>query len=148
MPVDRDNTKAAASTIEIGAGLLADGRLLGIYPEGTRSPDGRLHKFRTGVARLALRTGAPVDPGRPDRYRPGAAAGRVSAGTGPRSRCTSGQPLDFSGRPEHERSARVLREVTETVREAVQKLSGQDYVDSYGSSVKAGELKAAERRPS
>jgi len=47
------------------------------------------------------------------------------------------EPLDFSGRPEDERSSRVLREVTETVRHAVQQLSGQQYVDSYGSSVKA-----------
>ena len=62
VPVDRDNPRAAAATIDTGAELLAAGKLLGIYPEGTRSPDGRLHKFRTGAARLALRTGAPVIP--------------------------------------------------------------------------------------
>ncbi len=62
VPVDRDNPRAAASTIDVGAELLAAGKVLGIYPEGTRSPDGRMHKFRTGVARLALRTGAPVIP--------------------------------------------------------------------------------------
>ncbi|MCW2493055.1 MAG: phospholipid/glycerol acyltransferase, partial [Frankiales bacterium] len=60
VPVDRADTQAAASTIQTGVELLADGKALGIYPEGTRSPDGRLHKFRTGVARLALRSGAPV----------------------------------------------------------------------------------------
>jgi hypothetical protein len=60
--VDRVDTRAAAATIQTGVDLLADGKALGIYPEGTRSPDGRLHKFHTGVARLALRSGAPVIP--------------------------------------------------------------------------------------
>jgi 1-acyl-sn-glycerol-3-phosphate acyltransferase len=136
VPVDRDDPRAAASTIDIGQELLAQGKALGIYPEGTRSPDGRLHKFRTGVARLALRTGAPVVPvglvgtdrvlipGDPRWYRR-----PVQVHYGP--------PLDFSGRPDQERSARVLREVAETIRQAVQELSGQEYVDTYGSAVKA-----------
>jgi 1-acyl-sn-glycerol-3-phosphate acyltransferase len=62
VPVDRADTHAAAATIQTGVDLLADGKALGIYPEGTRSPDGRLHKFHTGVARHALRSGAPVIP--------------------------------------------------------------------------------------
>jgi 1-acyl-sn-glycerol-3-phosphate acyltransferase len=136
--VERDDPRAAAATIEIGAELLAAGKALGIYPEGTRSPDGRLHKFRTGVARLALRTGAPVIPvgligtdqvlSPPDKRwhrRP------VEVHFGP--------ALDFSGRAEQERSAQVLREVAETIRAAIQQLSGQEYVDAYGSSVKAGD---------
>jgi len=136
VPVDRDDPRAAASTIDVGVRLLATGKALGIYPEGTRSPDGRLHKFRTGVARLALRTGVPVIP-----------VGLVGTDRVlvPGQRVWHRQPvavhygeaLDFSGRPEGERSARVLREVTETIREAVQKLSGQEYVDTYASSVKA-----------
>lgn len=135
VPVDRDNTKAAASTIEIGMKLLGEGRLLGIYPEGTRSPDGRLHKFRTGVSRLALRSGAPVIPvgliGTDKVLPPGSSRWHRAP-----VEVHFGEPLDFSGRPEDERSARVLREVAETVREAIQKLSGQDYVDSYGSTAK------------
>src|SRR4051794_2715932 len=75
VPVDRDDTRAAAGTIATGVELLAAGRVLGIYPEGTRSKDGRLHRFRTGVARLALRSGAPVIPvgliGTPAILRPG-----------------------------------------------------------------------------
>lgn len=137
VPVDRSNPRAAASTIDIGVELMAAGKALGIYPEGTRSPDGRLHKFRTGVARLALRSGAPVIPvglvGTNLVLPPGESRWRrapVSVHFGP--------ALDFSGRAEDERSARVLREVTETVREAVQALSGQEYVDTYGSAVKAG----------
>jgi len=138
VPVDRDNPRAAASTIDIGAELLASGKLLGIYPEGTRSPDGRLHKFRTGVARLALRTGAPVIP-------VGLVGTNEVLPAGERRwrrvplEVHYGSPLSFPGRAEDERSSRALREVTEVIREAVQKLSGQDYVDSYGSSVKASE---------
>lgn len=130
IPVDRDDARAAAGTIAIGADLLASGRVLGIYPEGTRSRDGRLHKFRTGVARLALRTGAPVVPvglvGTQDVLRPGDRRWHRA-----RVAVHFGAPLDFSGRSEDERSARVLREVTETIRESVQHLSGQEYDDSY-----------------
>jgi 1-acyl-sn-glycerol-3-phosphate acyltransferase len=138
VPVDRDNPRAAANTIDVGVELLAQQKALGIYPEGTRSPDGRLHKFRTGVARLALRSGAPVIPvgligtdkvlieGDRHWYR-----SPVEVHYGP--------ALDFSGRAEDERSSRKLREVAETIREAVQKLSRQEYVDSYGSSVKAAD---------
>ena len=138
VPVDRHNPRAAASTIDVGAELLLAGKLLGIYPEGTRSPDGRLHKFRTGVARLALRTGAPVIP-------VGLVGTNEVLPEGERRwrrvplAVHYGSPLSFPGRAEDERSSRALREVTEIIREAVQKLSGQDYVDSYGSSVKASE---------
>jgi 1-acyl-sn-glycerol-3-phosphate acyltransferase len=130
VPVDRDDTRAAGATIATGVELLAAGKALGIYPEGTRSPDGRLYKFRTGVARLALRSGAPIVPVglvgtdqvlRPDDRRWHRAPVAVHFGPA----------LDFSGRQEDERSARVLREVTETVREAIQRLSGQEYVDCY-----------------
>ena len=90
------------------------------------------------MARLALRTGAPVVPVGlvgTDRVLP---AGEQRWRRAP-VRVNYGPPLDFSGRPEDERSVRVLREVTETVRAAVQALSGQEYLDSYASSVKAGE---------
>jgi 1-acyl-sn-glycerol-3-phosphate acyltransferase len=130
IPVDRDDTRAAAGTIATGVELLASGRVLGIYPEGTRSRDGRLYKFRTGVARLALRSGAPVVPvglvGTQDVLRPGDRRWHRA-----RVAIHFGAPLDFSGRADDERSARALREVTETIREAVQQLSGQEYVDSY-----------------
>ncbi|MGI8665442.1 MAG: lysophospholipid acyltransferase family protein [Jatrophihabitans sp.] len=138
VPVDRTNPRAAASTIDVGTELLAAGKVLGIYPEGTRSPDGRLHKFRTGVARLALRSGAPVVPVGlvgTDRVLP---AGQQRWRRAP-VQVHYGPALDFSGRAEDERSARALREVTETIRQAVQQLSGQQYLDSYGSSVKSGE---------
>jgi 1-acyl-sn-glycerol-3-phosphate acyltransferase len=138
VPVEREDTRAAAATISSGAELLALGKLLGIFPEGTRSPDGRLHKFRTGVARLALRTGAPVIPvglvGTDHALSPGNSRWRLAP-----VEVHYGPALDFSGRAEDERSARILREVCETIRESIQALSGQDYVNTYASAVKASQ---------
>jgi 1-acyl-sn-glycerol-3-phosphate acyltransferase len=133
VPVERADTKAAASVIDIGVEVLAQGRALGIFPEGTRSPDGRLHKFRTGVARLALRSAAPVVPvglvgtrdvKSPDSHRWHRAP--VSVHFGP--------AMFFGDRAGEERSSRVLREVTEQIRTAVQALSGQEYVNRYAVS--------------
>ncbi len=136
VPVARANVRSAAEVIDIGVEVLAEGKALGIYPEGTRSPDGRLHKFRTGVARLALRSGAPVIPvglvGTRDVQPPGSVRWHRAPVA-----VRFGAPLSFAGRADEERSSRVLRQVTEQVREAVQQLSDQEYVDAYGSSVKA-----------
>jgi 1-acyl-sn-glycerol-3-phosphate acyltransferase len=135
VPVERADMRSAAAVIDIGVEVLAEGSALGIFPEGTRSPDGRLYKFRTGVARLALRSGAPVVPvglvGTRDVQPPESRRWRrkpVAVHFGP--------PLDFADLSAQERSARVLREVTETVRTEVQRLSGQEYVDAFGSSMK------------
>jgi 1-acyl-sn-glycerol-3-phosphate acyltransferase len=132
VPVDRGSTRAAAASVDICVDLLRQGHAFGIYPEGTRSPDGRLYKFRTGIARIALRTGAPVVPvglvGTDRVQPPGARAWRM-APVG----VHFGPALYFGDRAAEERSARVLREITETVRKAVQQLTGQDYVDSYAS---------------
>ena len=135
VPVARTDTRSAAAVIDIGLEVLGEREALGIFPEGTRSPDGRLYKFRTGVARLAIRSGAPVVPVGlvgsrdvlpPESRRPRRAP--VAVHFGP--------PMNFGDRVEQERSARVLREVTETIRHAVQELSGQEYVDSFASAMK------------
>ncbi|MDP9092002.1 MAG: 1-acyl-sn-glycerol-3-phosphate acyltransferase [Actinomycetota bacterium] len=135
VPVQRGDTRSAASVIDVGVELLHQGHALGIYPEGTRSPDGSLHKFRTGVARLAMRSGAPVVPvglvGTRAVQPPGTRAWR-RAPVG----VHFGQALYFGDRAGEERSSRVLREVTETIREAVQTLSGQTYVDAFAASAK------------
>ncbi|MEP6851671.1 MAG: lysophospholipid acyltransferase family protein [bacterium] len=137
VPVERGDMRAAAASVDICVDLLAQHRAFGIFPEGTRSPDGRLHRFRTGVARIALRTGVPVVPvglvGTERVQPPGTREWHREP-----VEVRFGSPLDFSGRPEDERSARVLREITETVRGAVQELSGQQYVGSYASVVKSG----------
>lgn len=132
VPVARGDTRSAAASIEIGTELLANGAALGIYPEGTRSPDGSLYRFRTGVARLALRSGAPVVP-------VGLVGTRAVQPPGSRRWHRApvgvhfGAPMYFGDRAAQERSSRVLREVTETIREAVQELSGQSYVDAFAA---------------
>jgi len=137
VPVARADTRSAAAVIDIGVDVLAEGRALGIYPEGTRSPDGRLYKFRTGVARVALRSGAPVVP-------VGLVGTRAVQPPGEKRwhlghvEVHFGSPLHFGERADQERSSRVLREVTETVREAVQHLSGQEYLDSFAGSGETG----------
>jgi 1-acyl-sn-glycerol-3-phosphate acyltransferase len=137
VPVERADTRSAAASIDVGVDLLRNGRALGIYPEGTRSPDGRLHKFRTGVARLAIRSGAPVVPvglvGTRAVQPPGAKRWHLAP-----VEVHFGTPLDFAGRDADERSARKLREITEAIRSAVQALSGQEYVDAYAGSAAAG----------
>jgi 1-acyl-sn-glycerol-3-phosphate acyltransferase len=133
VPVERSDTRAAASVIDIGVDVLRQGRALGIFPEGTRSPDGRLYKFRTGVARVALRSGAPVVPvslvGTREVQPPGDRRWHRA-----RVAVHFGTPLHFGDRSGEERSARVLREVTDTIRKAIEAMSGQEYVDSYAGS--------------
>jgi 1-acyl-sn-glycerol-3-phosphate acyltransferase len=138
VPVVRTDTRSAAAVIDIGVEVLGEGSALGIFPEGTRSPDGRLYKFRTGVARLALRSGAPVVPVGvvgtrdvlpPERRLPRRAPVALRFGA----------PLSFGDRAGQERSARVLREVTETIRHAIQELSGQDYEDAFRTAMKIAE---------
>jgi 1-acyl-sn-glycerol-3-phosphate acyltransferase len=138
VPVARGDTRMAAAVIDIGVEVLEQGRALGIYPEGTRSPDGRLYRFRTGVSRVALRSGAPVVPvglvGTREVQPPGSHRWHRAP-----VEVHFGAPLYFGDRAAEERSARVLREIAETVRLAVQQLSGQEYVDTFASSLKAAE---------
>ena len=139
VPVERGDMRSAAAVIDIGVDVLQSGKALGIYPEGTRSPDGRLHKFRTGVARLALRSGAPVLPVgivgtsdvQPEHSKRWHRVPRGHVGI------HFGPLLHFGHLAAQERSSRVLREVTDEIRTAIQALSGQEYVDTYGSNVKA-----------
>jgi 1-acyl-sn-glycerol-3-phosphate acyltransferase len=138
VPVERTDTRSAAAVIDIGLEVLAEGRALGIFPEGTRSPDGRLYKFRTGVARIAIRSGVPVVPvglvGTRDVQPPDSRRWRQAP-----VEVHFGRPQTFGQLAEQERSTRVLREVTDSIRAEVQRLCGQDFVDGYGSSVKFAE---------
>jgi len=136
VPVERADTRSAAASIDIGVELLNEGVALGIYPEGTRSPDGRMHKFRTGVARLAIRSGAPVVPvglvGTREVQPPGSKRWHMAPVA-----INFGPALDFSGRAEDERSAKALRAITEEIRTSIQALSGQEYVDAYATTLAA-----------
>jgi 1-acyl-sn-glycerol-3-phosphate acyltransferase len=122
-----------------GRRVLEDGNVFGIYPEGTRSPDGRLYRGRTGIARLTLMTGAPVVPFAmigTDQVQPGG-TGLPRIGRGHRITVRFGQPLDFSRYEGMDRDRYVLRAVTDEVMTEVMRLSGQEYVDMYATKAKA-----------
>jgi 1-acyl-sn-glycerol-3-phosphate acyltransferase len=144
IPIDRGGGEASERAIRTGLRVLAAGHVLGIYPEGTRSPDGRLYRGKTGVARLAIESGAPVVPCAmidTFQFQPPS-----TIWPNPRIRpgVRFGEPLDFSryhGRPA---DGVLLRTVTDEIMQAIAKLSGQEYVDIDARRAKA-ELAAAAR---
>ncbi len=128
--VDRSGGRAALDALDTSARVLEEGGAFAIHPEGTRSPDGRLYRGRTGVARLAMRTGAPVVPVAiegTDRVQP---RGRAVPKPG-RIGLRIGAPMDFTGRDAGTPRGRAAREVTDEIMEAIRDLSGQEYVDDY-----------------
>jgi 1-acyl-sn-glycerol-3-phosphate acyltransferase len=134
VPIDRTNASAAEDAIRTGIRILGEGKLLGIYPEGTRSPDGRLYRGKTGVARTAIETGAPVVPVAMV-YRPR----RLPLGLGRRLVAVEvrfGRPLDFSRYEGLSGDRFVERSITDEVMYEIMTLSGQEYVDVYGAQVK------------
>jgi 1-acyl-sn-glycerol-3-phosphate acyltransferase len=140
IPVDRDGGHGGVAALMTGRRILDEGRVFGIYPEGTRSPDGRLYRGRTGVSRLALMTGAPVVPFAmvgTDRIQPG------GAGVPHVHRFTVrfGKPLEFSRYEGMDRDRYVLRAVTDEVMSHVMRLSGQEYVDVYATKAKASQAR-------
>lgn len=138
IPCEREGGKKSQQSLGIALEVLDGGNLLGIYPEGTRSPDGRLHRGRTGVARLALSAGATVvpcglvgtDEVMPKNRRfPRLLHRRRRIGVVVRF----GKPLDFSRYAGKERDRFVLRSVTDEIVYEIMQLSGQQYVDEYAS---------------
>jgi 1-acyl-sn-glycerol-3-phosphate acyltransferase len=132
VPIDRSSASAAEDAIQTGIRILREGKLLGIYPEGTRSPDGRLFRGKIGVARMALETGAPVVP-------VAMIYGRRTLPFG--LRLTSvhvrfGAPLDFSRYEGLAGDRFVERSITDEIMYEIMELSGQEYVDVYGATVK------------
>ncbi|GAA1006105.1 1-acyl-sn-glycerol-3-phosphate acyltransferase [Streptomyces sp. F-3] len=136
IPVDRSGKEAGQAAIREGLGVLRRGELLGIYPEGTRSPDGRLYKGKVGVAVMALKAGVPVVPcamiGTFEAQPPGRLVPRIRPIV-----IRFGEPLDFSRYAGMENEKAVLRAVTDEIMYAVMSLSGQEYVDRYAAEVKA-----------
>ncbi|MEU7499822.1 lysophospholipid acyltransferase family protein [Streptomyces griseofuscus] len=148
IPVDRSGKEAGQAAIREGLGVLDKGELLGIYPEGTRSHDGRLYKGKVGVAVMALRAGVPVIPcamiGTFEAQPPGRTLPRVRPVT-----IRFGKPLDFSRFAGMEQQKAVLRAVTDEIMYAILTLSEQEYVDQYAAVAKAEqptERSAKERR--
>jgi 1-acyl-sn-glycerol-3-phosphate acyltransferase len=136
IPVDRSGGAASERALRTGLRVLAAGEVLGIYPEGTRTPDGRLYRGKTGVARLALEGKAPVIPtamiGGFEFQPPGKLTPRFRIRPGVRF----GKPLDFSRYDGLEQDRIVLRAITDEIMYELMKLSGQEYVDEYAQRAK------------
>ena len=141
IPVDRSGGRAAQAAIDTGLRILQEGKLFGIYPEGTRSPDGRLYRGKTGVARLALESGAPVIPVvmlNSDEIQP---LGRLLPKI-KRVRIRFGPPMDFTRYAGMAGDRFIERAVTDEIMYELMELSGREYVDVYAQKVKAQQEKA------
>jgi 1-acyl-sn-glycerol-3-phosphate acyltransferase len=143
IPVDRSGGRAAQAAIDTGLRILREGRLFGIYPEGTRSPDGRLYRGKTGVARLALDSGAPVIPVvmlNSDEIQPlGRKLPRIK-----RVRIRFGHPIDFSRYAGMAGDRFIERAVTDEIMYELMELSGREYVDVYAQKVKTQAVEPAD----
>ena len=135
VPIDRTNADAAQAALDTAERILGEGKLLGMYPEGTRSPDGRLYKGKSGLARLALETGVPVIPvamiGTDVVNPPGSKMWRFGQVT-----VRFGKPMDFSRFEGMAGNRFIERSVIDEVMYELMKLSGQEYVDVYAASLK------------
>lgn len=135
LPMDRSGGAASAASLNAGMDVLKDGSLLGIYPEGTRSPDGRLYRGKVGVARLALQARVPVIPVAmigTDKVQPiGKRMPNIR-----RIGMIFGEPLDFSRYYGMEDDRLIQRSVTDEIMYELMRLSGQEYVDEYAAVVK------------
>ncbi|MEU2164858.1 lysophospholipid acyltransferase family protein [Streptomyces chengbuensis] len=145
IPVDRSGKEAGKAAIREGLGVLGKGELLGIYPEGTRSHDGRLYKGKVGVAVMALTARVPVVPcamvGTFEIQPPGQVLPKIKRVT-----IRFGEPLDFSRYAGMENEKAVLRAVTDEIMYEILALSGQQYVDEYAVKVKAAQEDGAKGR--
>jgi 1-acyl-sn-glycerol-3-phosphate acyltransferase len=132
VPVDRSGGRRSEAALITGLKVLAEGKCLGIYPEGTRSPDGRLYKGRTGIARLAIESGAPIIPVamfNTEKIQPtGTVVPKVM-----RVEMIFGEPMYFDG---DSSDLLYLRDVTDKIMQTIQALSGQEYVDTYATKAK------------
>jgi len=147
VPVDRSGGSAAQDAMDTAVRLLREGKLLGIYPEGTRSPDGRLYKGKTGVARMALEAGVPVVPVAmigTDKVNPiGSRMWKPH-----HVHIKVGEPLDFSRYAGMAGDRFIERSMTDEIMYSLMELSGQTYVDLYAASVKEkAAAEAADRVP-
>ncbi|SEL74984.1 1-acyl-sn-glycerol-3-phosphate acyltransferase [Streptacidiphilus jiangxiensis] len=150
LPVDRSGVRGAGeAAIQSGIAVIERGELFGVYPEGTRSPDGRLYRGKVGgVARIALATGAPVIPVAmidTEKLQP---PGQVLPKFGVRPGIRIGRPMDFSRYQGMENDRFILRSVTDEVMYEIMRLSGQEYVDVYATAAKRAmqDAKKAEKQ--
>jgi 1-acyl-sn-glycerol-3-phosphate acyltransferase len=141
LEMNRGDTRSAQATLKAAAEILRGGDLFGFYPEGTRSPDGRLYRGRSGVGWLALNSGAPVVPvamvGTRKMLPPGSSVPRPA-----RIEVRIGKALEF-GHLAGDPPARARRTIADEVMRAIGELSGQEYVHEYASDVKAKQAAAS-----
>jgi 1-acyl-sn-glycerol-3-phosphate acyltransferase len=134
LAMNRDDTRSATATLEAAADILRAGNLFGFYPEGTRSPDGRLYRGRSGLGWLVLNSGAPVIPiamiGTRKMLPPGKPVPRPA-----KIEIKIGKPMEF-GNLAGDPPARARRIIADEVMHAIAELSGQEYVHEYASDVK------------
>jgi 1-acyl-sn-glycerol-3-phosphate acyltransferase len=130
VPVDRDDSRAAIEALDTALRVLQQGKAFGVYPEGTRSRDGRLYRGRTGVAQLALQSGAPVVPvgllGTQDIQPVGSRRPRLARVT-----VRFGEPVEVAGRYDGVAPGRARREITDEVMRRIADLTGQEVVPTY-----------------
>jgi 1-acyl-sn-glycerol-3-phosphate acyltransferase len=136
LTMDRDGPRAAQDTLEAALALLQQGQLFGIYPEGTRSPDGRLYRGRPGVGWLALRSGLPVIPVALSGTRKVLPPGRMIPRPG-RIGVTIGKPVALAPELFDAPPGKARRQIADQVMAAIQQLSGQEYVPMFASDRKA-----------
>jgi 1-acyl-sn-glycerol-3-phosphate acyltransferase len=143
IPVRREGGTSGEAAIRTGVKALQDGNVVGIYPEGTRSPDGRLYRGKTGVARMALLAGCPVIPvaviGSRDIQPPERRMPRLRG----KVQVVYGKPLAFERFAGQARDRFVLRSATDEIMYEIMMLTGQEYVDEYAAKVKADLARAA-----
>jgi 1-acyl-sn-glycerol-3-phosphate acyltransferase len=142
VPIDRSGGRASEGAIKTGMRILAEGGLFGIYPEGTRSHDGRLYRGKTGLARMALEAHVPVIPVAVINTNVIAPPGKVF-GRYARPGVRFGKPLDFSRYEGLESDRYVLRAITDEIMYEIMRLSGQEYVDMYATRAKEEAKRAA-----
>jgi 1-acyl-sn-glycerol-3-phosphate acyltransferase len=146
VPIDRTDADSAQGALTTAQRILGQGKLLGMYPEGTRSPDGRLYKGKTGMARLALETGVPVIPvamvGTDQVNPPGTKMWRFG-----RVEVRFGKPMDFSRFEGLAGNRFIERAVIDEVMYELMQLSGQEYVDLYAADVKESQDQQAGAKP-
>jgi len=133
VPVDRSGGRRSEAALVTGLKVLSEGNCIGIYPEGTRSPDGRLYKGRTGIVRLAIESGAPIVPVAmfdTDKIQPtGKVVPKIM-----RVKMVFGEPIYMTGDPTN---LQLLRDLTDDLMRKIQQMSGQEYVDIYATRRKA-----------
>jgi 1-acyl-sn-glycerol-3-phosphate acyltransferase len=133
LAMNRDDTRSATATLEAAAEILRAGELFGFYPEGTRSPDGRLYRGRSGLGWLVLNTGAPVIPVAMSGTRKMMPPGKLPRPA--KIEIKIGKPMEF-GHLAGDPPGRARRIIADEVMQAIRDLSGQEYVHEYASDVK------------